>query len=232
MQIIVFICFFSLYSRTAPIPLSEEGQMLSSIWKLPNQFTEERLGSLLNKFTQETYLKAFRFIGVEEDFFHGHVLFERKLQEGQMLLLPRAILYHTQEDAHKAHWEKSIDSKYDYLNVTTRNWIQWLSDDENQDGIIIENARDYLDSSQKDPAPFFNENGEPQESNHYTIHAKNLDTNKLGFVLAGELQFEFYSNREASPYDRDRTLMVRLPDKNISLRLFTNSVYLQRGPSL
>jgi len=206
----------------------EESQMLSNVWKLPSQFTLKRLESLLNQFTLETYEKGFRFVGVEEDFFHGHVLFERKLHEGQLLLHPRAVLYHTQEEAHKARWEKTIDPKYDYLNIATRNWVQWLSDDPDQDGKKIENARDYLDSNQKDPAPFFNELGEPEKAHHYTIHAKNLDGNKLGFILAGEMQFEFYSDGRTSPYGEDRVVTVHLPQQDVPLKVFTNSSYLAR----
>lgn len=168
-------------------------------------------------------------MGVEEDFFHGHVLFEKKQQDGRTLLFPRAILYHTQEDAHKAHWEKSVDPKYDYLDVTTRNWIQWLSDDPREDGARIHNARDYLDISQKDPAQFFNQSSGPQKELHYTIHAKNLDAQKLGFVLAGELQFEFYSNSQPSPYGDDHLLTVQVSNEEVSLRAFTNTMYLERG---
>jgi len=203
--------------------------MLQATWKLPSQFTLERVGTLLNQFSKETYQKAFRFIGVEQDFFHGHVLFERTLVDGKLQLNPRAILYHTQEDAHKAHWEKSIVPKYDYLNVTTRNWIQWLSEDPAEDGQKIENARDYLDVTQKDPSPFFDEHLEPQKDLHYTIHAKNLDSSKLGFKLAGELQFEFYSG-ENSPYGEERQIRVNLLEQEISLKVFTNTYYIEREP--
>jgi hypothetical protein len=183
----------------------------------------------LNQFSKATHGEAFQFIGVEEDFFHGHILFEKKLQDGRTLLAPRAVLYHTQEEAHKAHWEKSVDPKYDYLNVTTRNWIQWLSDDPSEDGRKIENARDYLDHTQKDPTQFFDEASGPQKELHYTIHAKNLDAKKLGFVLAGELQFEFYSNAQPSLYGEDHQLTVQIADEAVSLRAFTNTMYLERG---
>ena len=203
--------------------------MLTSTWKLPTQFTFPRLQSLLNQFSKEAHGKAFRSIGVEEDFFHGHVLFERTLHDGQMVLSPKAILYHTQEDAHKAHWEKSVAPKYDYLDITTRNWIQWLSDDAAKDGVKIENARDYLDFAQKDPSQFFDEKAEPQKEFHYTIHAKNLDAHKLGFELAGELQFEFYTGYD-SPYGENRRIEVQVSNETISLNLFTHSTYIERRP--
>lgn len=229
LQAIGITMFLCLSALSAPLTPKEESEMFSAPWKLPNQFSTDRLETLLNRFSQQTYGKAFRFIGVEEDFFHGHVLFERTLHEGQMRLQPRAILYHTQEDAHKAHWEGSVDEKYDYLNITTRNWIQWLSDETSQDGMRIENAREYLDVTQKDPTQFFNEHSEPQKELHYTIHAKNLASNKLGFELAGELQFEFYAGQD-SPYGGDRRIDVRLGEETIALNLFTNSIYIERRP--
>jgi hypothetical protein len=225
----VIIIFNSVFGFSAALSPHEENKMQTSVWKLPPEFTSERLELLLNRFSEKTHSKAFRFIGVEEDFFHGHVLFERKLHEGQMRLHPRAILYHTQEDAHKAHWEKLVDPKYDYLNVTTRNWIQWLSDEPSQDGLKITNAREYLDVNQKDPAQFFDEHAEPQKELHYTIHAKNLDPHKLGFILAGELQFEFYLEK-TSPYGEDRKIDVLLKEEIVSLNLFTNSIYIERRP--
>lgn len=218
LQVAVLTSFLSLLSLGAPVSPQEESQMLYGTWKLPAEFTLKRIETLLNRFSDETYGKAFRYVGVEEDFFHGHVLFERKLHEGKELLHPRAILYHTQEEAHKAHWEKTVDPKYDYLNVTTRNWIQWLSENPQEDGLRIENARAYLDVAQKDPNQFFDKGAEPKKELHYTIHAKNLDSTKLGFVLAGELQFEFYS-------DEKGTISLR----ETPLSLFTNSIYLERG---
>jgi len=222
---------FAGLAFATPISPKEEADMLSAQWKLPSQFSLKRVQSLLNEFTQSTYSRAFRFIGVEEDFFHGHILFERKLHEGQLLLHPRAILYHTQEEAHKAHWEKTIDSQFDYIEVTGRNWIQWLSDEALVDGKKIENARGYLDFSQKDPAQFFKEGAAPQQELHYTIHAKNLDSKKLGFQLAGEMQFEFYRADETAPSNAERSIVVSLPHEDQKLHLFTQSIYLDRQQS-
>jgi len=207
----------------------EEEALLSAQWKLPREFHLKRIESLLRVFCARAQGEGFRYVGVEEDFFHGHVLFERKKREEKEVLFPRAILYHTQEEAHKAHWLQTIDSKYDYLNTTTRNWIQWLDDDHNLDGDRIENARDYLDFHQKDPTPFFDESSEPQKDCHYTIHAKNLDPEKLGFKLAGELQFEFYRDMKNSPYGDDRTIWVKVGEEEILLHLFTHTIYLDRS---
>lgn len=146
---------------------------------------------MLNRFSKEVYGKGFRYIGVDEDFFHGHVLFEKRQESGKDVLYMRAILYHTQEEAHKAHWDKTVDSKYDYLDVTTRNWIQWFSDDSHQDGAHIENARKYLDIKAKDPKQFYEE-VPPQKDLFYTIHSKNLDGEKLGFKVFAELSLNFH----------------------------------------
>jgi len=226
--LIVCIYFFSKALFPKPLSQKEESNLVSAQWKLPEEFTEKRIEQLLNQFSEATFGKAFQYVGVEEDFFHGHVLFERKLFEGKALLHPRAILYHTQEEAHKAHWEKSIDPKYDYLNVTTRNWIQWLNDEPELDGEKIENARIYLDCKQKDPAPFFEETAPPQKDHHYTIHAKNLDSQKLGFQLAGELQFEFYSHQESLGYLEQKKVTVELPNESVELQVFTNTMFIER----
>jgi len=227
----IFLAPFTLclWSFAGPLSPQEEDALMTAQWKLPQEFHLKRVESLLNHFCEETQGKAFRYIGVEEDFFHGHVLFEKKNIEGKETLFPRAILYHTQEEAHKAHWLNTIDPKYDYLNITTRNWIQWLHDDHNLDGGRIENAREYLDFQQKDPNPFFDESSEPQKNHHYTIHAKNLDPGKLGFKLAGELQFEFYRDMKSSPYGEDRTVRIILGEEEILLHLFTHTIYLDRS---
>lgn len=235
----LFALFFCLVLTSSlwagAIPKQEEHEMVFGWWKLPKEFSEKRIETLIQKLADETYEKGFRYLGVEEDLFHGHVLFEKKNLDGVATLYPRAILYHTQEEAHKAHWEKSIDAKYDYLNVAARNWIQWLSDDPKEDGVLIENAKKYLDTHQKDPSQFETDFAEPQENLHYTIHAKNLDPNKLGFTLAGELQFEFDLVKEVSnnPYPdlpgNRGPIDIRLTPQNlVKLQLSTKTMFLER----
>ncbi len=235
-EVLVFMAIFSSGAWGSAIPKEEETKMLYGNWKLPSQLSIERVERLLNVFTRETHGKAFRYLGVEEDLFHGHLLLEKKEVDGTLYFFPKAILYHTQEEAHKAHWEKTIDSKYDYLDVTTRNWIQWLSDDPHADGVVIENAKKYLDVSQKDPIQFETEKAEPQQQWHYTIHAKNLDSSKLGFSLAAELQFEFYSdqashNPNTDFYDSARgPISVTLPNGITEpLKLTTSTMLIERA---
>lgn len=215
---------------------AEEHNMLNNAWKLPSELSEARIEYLLQTLSDEIFDKGFRYIGVEEDLFHGHLLFERIHNNGESTLYPRAILYHTQEEAHKAHWEKTIDPKYDYLNVANRNWIQWLSDDANEDGRLIENAKKYVDATKKDPAQFETDFAEPQEKLHYTIHASNLDPQKLGFVLAGELQFEFeiFDEKRVEPYPDymgvKGPIHVDLPGQNTTkLNLSTRTMFLERN---
>lgn len=222
----------------AAIPQSEEQAMIYSWWKLPTEFSAARIEKLLQQLCEQTYEKGFKYLGVEEDLFHGHILFERKEHNGIPTLFPRAILYHTQEEAHKAHWEKSIDSKYDYLNVASRNWIQWLNDEPNDDGLLIENAKKYLDVTKKEPAQFEIDFAEPQEKWHYTIHASNLDNKKLGFALAGELQFEFKDASQSTPDIYGNSLGVKGPitvkvplTDPVTLNLSTSTMYIERHPT-
>ena len=182
------------------IPKSELSNMYTGTWRLPSQFTDARLVKLLNLFNAKVYGKGFRYIGEAGDFFHGHILVEGIGKGPDKILRPRAILYHTQEEAYKAHWEPTPAlTKYDYLDVTTRNWIQWLSDDPAQDGVDIRNAREYVDAKKKDPSVFFGDHPAPVFKAHYTIHGSKLDDSKLGFNLDGESEFEFYADCNTSP---------------------------------
>lgn len=182
----------------AEVPAEEVARLSGYGWKLPSQLGERRLEKLLQIFVKRTEGKAFRYLGVSEDFFHGHVLFEARGEGGSRRLYPRAILYHTQEEAYSAHW-RDLDKKYDYVDVAARNWIQWLSDDPTDDGEPVENARRYLDTRRKDPRQFETDLAAPQEGLHYTIHSYEVDGRKLGFEVFGELQYEFYEDDCAEP---------------------------------
>lgn len=174
------------------IPREEVSNLYYGSWKMPSQLSPARLEKLINQTAQTIHGKGFRYIGVDEDWFHGHVLMENLGTKGSPRFFPRAILYHTQEEAYAVHWRKEKDPKYDYLNVATRNWIQWLSDEPYFDGFPVENAKAYVDERQRDPRQFETEFAEPDPKLHYTIHGRTLDPAKLNFVVAAELQFEFY----------------------------------------
>lgn len=228
----LFICLLLVTTTltASPIPQEEVNALSSGSWKLPSSIGLERIEKLLNKFVAQTYQKAFRYIGASEDFFHGHLLIEEVGAEHT--LYPRAILYHTQEEAHAAHWNGNVAAKFDYLDVTTRNWIQWISDDGNIDGKAIENARVYLNHAKKDPKQF-ETNSAPQKELFYTIHSADLDPVKLGFRVYGDLQFEFNAaDCNAGPeneYDLARgPIRVMVNGSEICMRVSTfNSILIK-----
>ncbi len=186
-------------------------------WKLPEEFNLPRLQSILQKFTDAAAGIGFRFMGDVNDLFHGHVLFTADELTAEGRMRPFAILYHTQEEAYGAHWRGSPDTKYDYLDVRTRNWLQWLSADEQDDATLIANARDYVNAERKSPDVFFGENA-AKEREHFTIHGKNLDWQKLGVQGVGELQWEFYATvcdgKAPTDWGKRGPIEVQMPDGN------------------
>ena len=76
----------------------------------PPAFSAPEFQSLLQRFVNEQYLKSFRRLGIEDDFDHGHLLFDARSPQR-----PVAILYHTQELSGDA----SMDPR-------ARNWLQWV----------------------------------------------------------------------------------------------------------
>lgn len=237
------IVFFLIFQGVAVFGMPRPGirvnepdtHFFQAGWKLPSFLSVSRVEKLLNRFTQEVYGKGFRYLGVDQDFFHGHLLLERRQEGDKRVSYAHAILYHTQEEAHAAHWRGDVDPKYDYLNVTTRNWIQWLDESEERDGIVIENARVYLDEKTKEPKQFFEE-VPPQETLFYTIHSKNLDEQKLGFTVYADLQFTF--NEESCEgiqdnvygYKQGPIRVVLPPSQTVCLNLQTNNFLLERQP--
>ena len=78
-----------------------------------------RMQVLLQRFVDKLYLKAFRHLGDERDFDHGHVLYAPASKT------PVAILYHTQELAQ----DEPAGSDFAFVDSGARNWIQWLDRD-------------------------------------------------------------------------------------------------------
>jgi hypothetical protein len=194
-------------------------------WKLPQEFTDERITTVIQQAVDSIYNKGFRYLGVDGDFFHGHVLFTMDKLTSEGRLLPFAVLYHTQEDAKKAHWGDKIDKKFDYLNVQNRNWIQWLDAGREYK---VENAKHYADETEEDLRLYF-EVTQPIEGEAFTIHAKNLDQKKLGYDVVGELQFEFYKgscNEQADYYSRG-PIRVTMPNgEGMCLMLSTGTTFI------
>ena len=129
---------------------------------LPPSIGAQRLQSLLQDFVDKAYQKAFRHLGDERDFDHGHFLFASQAPEAP----PVAILYHTQELAFYA----AARSGYEWLDPDGRNWIQWLSDGR------IENARGYLRPGPRRAASF----DEQTLERHHTILAEMLEPKAFG----------------------------------------------------
>jgi hypothetical protein len=134
------------------------------------------LQKLLQRFVDSTYLKAFRHLGDERDFDHGHLLYD---DDGR----PVAVLYHTQELAHYA----GKGTPFAYIDRGARNWIQWLDDGR------VENAaryarRDYPRSPSWD---WFRAQELPALREHHTILDKMLDPALLGFTPARSRQWVF-----------------------------------------
>lgn len=176
----------------AALLLARPAQAPASPSALPPRVDAARLQALLQSFVDKTYLKAFRHLGDERDFDHGHFLFASAAPGAA----PVAILYHTQELAYYA----AKGSAYAWLDPEGRNWIQWLSDGR------VENARRYL-SAHPGPLPV-----DPRAlSRHHTILAAMLEPSAFGArrLLARQVVF----SREACParLDRSSTLVIRLP---------------------
>ena len=194
-------------------------------WKMPRDFTEKRIEKLLQDVVDTIYHKGFRYLGVDEDFFHGHLLFTMDKLTDEGRFFPFAILYHTQESAKHAHWGSKVDKKYDYLNVQTRNWIQWLDGRHDRQ---IENARYYADESEKNLSLFFDVH-DPIEGESFTIHAHNLSDAKLGYTIVGALQFEFYkSDCSDHPglYTRGPVRVTLADGEEVCLLLSTMGVFM------
>jgi hypothetical protein len=137
---------------------------------LSRQFPESRLQNLLSRFSEQIQNVGFRHFGDEADFNHGHILFAENLT-------PVAILYHTQE--HAFDWSrKDPGGIYDYIDRQGRNWIQWLADEPDLDGLRIENAMNYL-----------REGAAPNEN--YTIYSFQLDPQRVGYSLIENVEFKF-----------------------------------------
>lgn len=214
--------------------ITQEEYAVSQMWKLPDEFTLPRIEHLLQQVSDQIYGTGFRVIGDHNDWFHGHLLYTADQLTPEGRLKPFAILYHTQEEAYPAHWGDGIsyvDPKFDYVDVRTRNWVQWLSDDPALDGKKIVNAREYNNDALQPSAIFFGDNIAVKKQ-HYTIHGKNLDPKKLGVTPVGEMQWEFYSGEGQCRPFADETqakgpIFVRTGVEQHCLKVVTTSVFLR-----
>jgi len=136
-----------------------------------------RMQTLLQGFVDKLYMKAFRHLGDERDFDHGHVLYAPGTKT------PVAILYHTQELAQ----DEPAGSEFGYLDAAARNWIQWV------DRGAIESADLYQRREFPDSAywRWFKEERVPVLKRYHTIVDKMLDPARLGAETSDSLQLVF-----------------------------------------
>lgn len=159
-----------------------------------------RMQALLQSFVDKLHMKAFRHLGDERDFDHGHVLYAPGTKT------PVAILYHTQELAQ----DEPAGSEYGLLDAGARNWIQWV------DRGVIENASRYERREFPDSAywRWFQAERVPVLKQYHTIVDKMLDPARLGADTSDSLQLEFTrvdcASRPAPPPGR-QPIDVRLP---------------------
>jgi hypothetical protein len=144
---------------------------------------------LLQSFVDRAYLKAFRHLGDERDFDHGHFLYAS--DDGP----PVAILYHTQELAYYA----KPRGPFGWLDPDGRNWVQWLSDGR------VENARRYR-RSRFGPAVLAEL---AALERHHTILADMLDPAAFGARILRARQIVFTRASCAGP--AEGRLSIRLP---------------------
>lgn len=139
--------------------------------RFPPQLSALHFQSLLQRFVQEQHLKSFRDLGVEEDFDHGHLLFDARKPER-----PVAILYHTQE----LGGHPGMDPK-------ARNWLQWV------DGGTVEDAARYERSDYPRTAAWdwFRLRDLPALRRRNTVLDKMLDASRLGIEPAQSRQWVF-----------------------------------------
>lgn len=144
--------------------------------RLPDGLDRGALERLLQRFVDTAYGKAFRHLGDERDFDHGHFLFDG---QGR----PKAVLYHTQELA----MYEPADGPFGWLDPDGRNWLQWLDDGR------VENASAHVRASYPSGAEWdwFRYKDLPQLLRHRTILSKMLDSERLGLDLTRAEQWVF-----------------------------------------
>lgn len=158
---------------------------------LPRTVGKERLQELLQAFVDTKYRKAFRHLGEEKDFDHGHFLFASDAPDAA----PVAILYHTQE---LAYYEKP-ESDYGWVDPEARNWVQWLDDGR------IQNAKELEGEVVPRGLPV----DETQLREHHTILAQMLAPARFGGRAPSSRQVVF--TKTDCGVTGSEQLRIRLP---------------------
>jgi hypothetical protein len=194
----------ALLLAAVPVPIRASAQAsavapVPAVLKpgLPAGLDLPRLQGLIQSFVDAEYLKAFRHLGDEKDFDHGHLLFDARTHK------PAAFLYHTQELA----FYEPKGSDYGFVDPGARNWLQWIGEPtriENADAYI---RRDYPTGGSWD---WFTKMELPALTQHHTILDKMLDGSRLGLDVSRSEQWVF--TRESCPADESApALRVKLP---------------------
>jgi hypothetical protein len=162
----------------------------------PLPLSPKRLESLLQTFVDRAYLKAFRTLGDERDFDHGHFIFANDQADAA----PVAILYHTQELA----YYQEPGSPFGFVDPESRNWIQWIADGR------IDNASRYERRSYPRSAAWdwFQAHELPSLRRHRTILADMLDPAAFGSQNIRSSQWVFTRATCAKQADRDISVVV------------------------
>jgi len=178
MPILLSLLLWAAPARALPPPPTPSAEA-------PAGIEPARMQGLLQRVVDKLYLKAFRHLGDERDFDHGHVLY------GAGSKTPVAILYHTQELSQ----DEPAGSAFGVLDSGARNWIQWLDRD------AIENANRYQRESFPDSAywRWFQAERLPSLKRYHTILDKMLDPERVGAETADSRQLVFTRFDCASP---------------------------------
>jgi hypothetical protein len=194
---------YSLLALLLALPLSRAGAQPRTFSRfsdlgLPAEVRRSTLERMLQRFVDTAYSRAFRHLGDERDFDHGHLLFDSRTGR------PAAILYHTQELAKN----EPPESDYSYIDPEKRNWLQWL------DG-RLENANTLVRRVYPAGASWrwFEKVQLPDYVSYHTVVPKMLDADRLGIDDSRSQQWVFTRQpcSAAPPADDDPTLVVRLP---------------------
>ncbi|MCX5796630.1 MAG: hypothetical protein NTY77_14145 [Elusimicrobia bacterium] len=155
----------------APAAVQFPNAARSGSWGFRPSFGPMEFQSLLQRFVDEQYLKSFRRLGIEDDFDHGHLLFDARSPQR-----PVAILYHTQE--------LSSDSS---LDPRARNWLQWVDRGTVEDASRYE-RKTYPHSASWD---WFLQRELAALRQRHTILDKMLDPALLGVEVSQSRQWVF-----------------------------------------
>ena len=166
---------------------------------LPRSVSKPLLQGLLQRFVDQEYKKAFKHLGDERDFDHGHLLFAKGSDK------PVAILYHTQE---LASYEPP-GSSFAFLDPAARNWLQWVDDGR------VANASSFLRKGfPRGPAwDLFVSEDLPVLKAHHTIIDKMLDPLSIGADTTRSDQWVFTRSAcgAGGPAADDNGIQVRVP---------------------